>query len=127
MLSQRDKKIKRFAEKFLLKSTHPDYLFCAVLVKSNKIISYGINRKSPKPFYVASGVGEIFLHAEVDCLHMVDRDILDNTTLYIIAKSKAGNYIKTKPCTSCMKQIEKSGIKRIVYQEIDGSLIRIKV
>lgn len=127
VLTKRQKKMKRIAEKLLIKSKHPDYLFCCILVISNRILSTGINRKSRKYHYVPNGKGEIFLHAEMNCLHMIDKKVSNNADLYIYGRTRAGNFIKTKPCDSCMTQIKKSGVKRIFYQEQDGSLTELKL
>ena len=121
------KGIVKKAESLLERSNHPKYKLGAVLVKSGNILSTGINRIGPKPFYVPNNLGEITIHAEVDCLHMVDRKVSNNSTLLVTGRTVAGNYMLTRPCKSCMVQIRKMGIKEIVYQTNSGDFIKERI
>lgn len=127
MITKKDRRIIRYASRILDKSFHPDYHMCAILTKSNKILSIGINRKAPKKHYVPNNVGEIGRHAEIDCLHLVSKEKTKGTILYVLGRTAAKNYIKSKPCSSCFKIIKDMNISKVVYHGIDGTLYKIKV
>lgn len=126
-LSKRIQQALRIAEKYLDECTHPNYRLVCVLLKGDTIRSIGINRKAPKYFYVPEGIGVQGRHAEIDCLHRMDKRLTKGATLLIIGESAAGNGIKTKPCASCMKVIQNMLIKRVFYQESNGQLECVKV
>lgn len=109
------------------KSKHPWYTLGCLLIKHGRVIKRGSNSLSSKPFYAPEGPGKLGRHAEISCLHMLSRDITKGATLIVLGKTKAGNQITTRPCSSCYKHIQKMGIKRIVYQDINGNLIEERI
>ncbi len=71
----------------------------AVVVKNNKIISFGNTGISGRP------------HAEIDALNKLSKIEKKNSTIYI-SLEPCSHYGKTPPCVN---NIIKSGIKKVVY------------
>lgn len=126
-LTSKDKKFIKFTSRLIDKSLHIRYKMAAILVRGSNIVSIGINRQSPKPFYIKNDVGERGLHAEVDCLRMVSRKTTRGSTLYIQGRTAAGNTITSKPCNSCIEHLKRMKIRNIVYTNIHGELVKEKI
>jgi deoxycytidylate deaminase len=105
----------------------PKARLAAALVKSNKIMSIGINRKKTDPLQAKYGKNKesIFLHAEINCiknaLREYDVEDLKNATLYICRVKRSGQKTNkwvwglAKPCEGCSRAIVEFGIKNVVY------------
>ena len=93
----------------------------ACLVKGNKIISFGVNKRKTHPLQVkyARNSESIYLHAEIDViknsLKEISSEVLSDCTLYIARTKKNGSEGISKPCKGCMRAIETFGIKKVVY------------
>ena len=99
----------------------------SALVKNNKIMSIGINRRKTDPLQAKYGKNKdaIFLHSEINCiknaLREYDVENLKDSTLYICRvkrpdqKSKKWVWGQAKPCSGCSRAIAEFGIKNVVY------------
>jgi deoxycytidylate deaminase len=59
-------------------------------------------------------------HAEIDALKAArPGDVLE-----IIRWTKSGENKISKPCPGCLKYIREKGIRRIYYQDRNGSIVR---
>lgn len=91
------------------------------IVKKNKIISFGHNKKKTHPLQSKFNKHPeaIYLHAEIDAiknaLKRVSVDDLVGSTLYIARTKKDGSEGLAKPCKGCMQAIDSFGIKEVVY------------
>ncbi len=85
----------------------------AYLVKSGKIVSYGVNKKG---FRGAS------IHAEIDCLRKVrfQKKRGKNATLIMIRHKKDGSLGTAKPCANCIEILKGMGIKTVIWSTTDG-------
>lgn len=93
----------------------------ACVVKRNKIISFGHNKKKTHPLQnkFNKHPEAIYLHAEIDAiknaLKRVSANELAGSTLYIVRTKKNGSEGLAKPCKGCMQAIESFGICEVIY------------
>jgi len=110
--------ILEVADKCLKKSNVLHKHGC-VIVHNNKIISVGYN-------YHVNFSNGYTVHAEVDAINNISkkhRNILKNSTLYVIRKTNYDIYKSSKPCDNCAKYIKKYGISKIYYSVEDFDII----
>lgn len=103
------------AEKILKHSNHKKYLMGAVVVKSGRILSTGINKMAAPKRYTRPHRPMMHLHAEIDALAGLSKEATKNAILYINGKTAAGSDMTTKPCKTCSEFAAIMGIRRIVY------------
>lgn len=128
MITTKDYKVRRVAKKLLQLSTHPAYKFSAVLVRAGNVIKWGVNKGHSRPKFYTTPLPYIhFLHAEVACLHNVSKEQAKNATIYVFGETVEGTLTLTRPCAMCRELIERMGVRRIVYQNPDGSLDEINL
>lgn len=95
----------------------------AVLSKGSKIISVGINKpNSYHKHFVKPEHDRMALHAEVSCLYNVKKDQAKGCTLYVFGETAGGNNMLTKPCFSCTVLAKQMGVKKVIYEDREGSL-----
>lgn len=98
----------------------------AVLVKSGRIIDFGINKMSPgvvkDPRYVHKA-----LHAELALALKVEPETLRGATIYVAGYSRCGNVIKSKPCPLCEETLRQFGVKMVVYTEKSGEVVQYNI
>lgn len=99
----------------------------AAIVKNNRLISIGINRKKSDPLQAkySKNKDAIFLHAEIhaikNALKEYDVKDLEDSVLYICRvkrpaeKSKKWVWGLAKPCEGCARAIAEFGIKNVIY------------
>lgn len=92
----------RVASKVARHSTHKKHKFGAVVVRGGSVIAYAWN--TPKR------------HAEERVLNNLDSRDLKNATIYVVRNSGT----MSKPCEECMKVIEQTQIRKIVYVDWAG-------
>lgn len=106
-------------------SKSSDYKFKigAVLVKKNKILSFGYNKphkthpRSPHPYKT--------IHAELDCiLNLKEKDI-KNSEIYIYREHANGRLANAKPCSYCLSLLKSLSIK-VIYFTNDNSISSIR-
>lgn len=101
-------------------------LACAITWRKS-ILAFGMNSYKTDPFQAkfANKESKIYKHAEIDAIKRVKNrygeDIFPECTLYIIRlrkpHKKSKEYIRgmARPCSGCMKAIQKYKIKKVVY------------
>jgi tRNA(Arg) A34 adenosine deaminase TadA len=93
----------------------------ACVVKRNKIISFGHNKKKTHPLQnkFNKHPQAIYLHAEIDAiknaLKRLSVENLVGSTLYIVRTKKDGSEGLAKPCCGCMQAIESFNIGKVIY------------
>lgn len=107
----------RICEKVSKFSDHHQHKIGAIVVNNGKILSTGFNKMkthplSPHPFKSC--------HAEFMAIKYLSQKDLKNATIYVLRKSRDGKYANAKPCFSCRKLIEDSGIKKIIYTDTNS-------
>jgi deoxycytidylate deaminase len=115
MLSKRDSAYlsvaRYFATKSLAKNTHG-----AIVVKGGRVIGTGYNKNRNNPHFVSPE------HIKTDCSVHAERSAIKdagydvkNAVIYIARVNRHGEDRDSKPCSRCLRLIEESGIKRVIY------------
>ena len=115
MLSRRDSAYlsvaRYFATKSSAKNTHG-----AIVVKGGRVVGTGYNKNRNNPHFVSPE------HIKTDCSVHAERSAIKdagydvkNAVIYIARVNRHGEDRDSKPCSRCLKLIEESGIKRVVY------------
>lgn len=106
---------------------YPRARLAAALVKNNKIISFGINRKKTDPLQAKFGKNKdaIYLHAEIHAIKNALRDYtysdIVGAKLYVCRvkrpseTSKKWTWGMARPCEGCARAIVEFGISNVVY------------
>ena len=91
-----------------LKGCHSKFRHGAIVVKHNKIVSYGRNRDTFRQ--------RRCIHAEEDAINACHRRDCVGATLYVV-RVKADNLTLglSKPCSRCTTIITKAGIEQVFY------------
>jgi len=90
----------------------------AVLVKGGSVLSYSTNQNALKSWVARfrhRDKGHATKHAEVGCIHNIDRSKTSGSTLYVTRISNKGNFLLSKPCPMCKRALKNAGIKRVYY------------
>lgn len=115
----------KLARKVANLSSHRKYRYGGIVVKSNRLISVGVNKDAAPKRFVKAYRSNLALHAEVSAILNVPKESTKNATFYLFGETAAGNGINSKPCKSCMSALDSMGIKRVVYED-KGQLKEIK-
>lgn len=101
---------EKVAESSTMKQRHG-----AVIVKSGRVMSVGINkwRNHPEIIETEKIKQECSVHAEVDALSRVKNP--RGATIYIARVNRLGESGLSRPCNNCFKDLVKSGINKIIY------------
>ena len=106
---------------------YPRARMASALVKSNKIMSIGINRRKTDPMMAkyCKNKDAIFLHAEIHAIKNALKEYsvedLEDSVLYICRvkrpneKSKKWVHGMARPCSGCARAIAEFGIRNVVY------------
>lgn len=99
----------------------------AILVRQNRAVAYGFNRKKTHPFAAKFGRNSdaIYLHAETDAIRNALKDVdpsdLESMTLYVARSKKVSTHDHSlvhglaRPCEGCRRAIAQFGIKNVFY------------
>lgn len=118
-LSNKQRKMLNLAAK-IAETSELSQQHGAVIVKSGRVISVGVNKWRNKAFTVMTHPHPnpdslaLSYHAEIDALSRVG-DKISGAIIYIarINTDKLRRF--SRPCNNCMKAIHTAGIKKIVY------------
>lgn len=116
-LSNRDKQYLKLAVNAAL-SSKERRKHGAVIVKSNRVLSIGVNKFRnhpdiiPEPFIKRA----CSVHAEVDALKKIGYDAR-NATIYVARVNNQNQPMMSRPCNNCYTTIKDAGIKNIVYTD----------
>jgi deoxycytidylate deaminase len=105
----------------------PNAKIGAMIVKGNRVVSYGYNQKKTDPLQhqYAKTEGCDYIHAEIhalkNALRVLDPDELSECTLFVARAKRPHKGSKrwiqgiAKPCPGCQKAISDFGIGTTVY------------
>lgn len=110
---------------------------CAMLVKGNNVLSFGVNQKKTHPMQKIHSKNPLAqsLHAEVHAIVNALRDHskkdLRGSVLYIArVKYTTGRKDSSRglsfPCKGCLSAISKYGIKTVYFTEDSGGIGKVE-
>jgi len=115
-LSNRDKQYLKLAKNAAL-SSKERRKHGAVIIKSNRVLSIGVNKFRNHPDIIPESLVKTScsVHAEVDALNKI-KDAR-GATIYVARINNFGKSMLSRPCNNCYSAIRESGIKHIVYTD----------
>jgi tRNA(Arg) A34 adenosine deaminase TadA len=94
------------------------YRHGSVLIDKAKILNRGFNEMRPAAwvrFNRNRDFASWTMHAEISCMHGVPRKTLRGKTLVVVRINKSGQFLNSKPCSTCMYEMQRKGIKRVFF------------
>jgi len=112
-----NKRFFELAEKISKLSTHKKHKMGSVLVRKNRLISFGTNLmkthpKSPSIFK--------YIHAEFNCIINSKLDNFDDCEIYTFRKTPGGKIANSKPCFYCENLLRSLNFKNIYFSDENG-------
>jgi len=123
-MSSRHLQFLKIAKKLALKTTECKRQFGAVIVRRNRVVAMGRNRKShpkvPRAFGQLNEHRYYGLHAEIGALLKCNFDIR-GCIIYVYGQNiRSGKPVYAKPCELCTPFIKERGIKSAVFVTKQG-------
>lgn len=87
----------------------------AVVVKNGNILSIGINKNINHPDILSEShvKQNASRHAEMVALRRVANP--EGATIFVARVMRDGSEGMSKPCKNCQRELDKAGVKRVVY------------
>mgnify|MGYP000110861417 FL=1 len=98
----------------------------AFLVKKNKIIRIGWNRKRTHPEISKHPYhdGYVGTHAELDVILKSGLDNLENHSIIVLRIDRNGKLNNSKPCLGCRSVLNQFNVKNIFYSNSEGNIVK---
>lgn len=99
----------------------------AFLVKKNKIIKIGWNKKRTHPETAKHPYheGHVGTHAELDVILKSGLDSLNNHSMIILRVDRKGRLANSKPCSGCLSLIESYNVDEVFYSDAEGKIEKL--
>ena len=97
-------------------ATHRQWRVGAILVKSGRVLSTGVNRYRNDPSMVH--VGEVSYHAEEVALRRAGN--ANGATIYVARITRSGKIGEARPCKRCQALLLEYGVNTAVWTEPSG-------
>ena len=124
MLSNKEKRYLQIARKMANKNSHEQFSHGAVLVKGGSIISFAFNKNKVSSFASrfrdCERDGFATRHAELSCVLNLNRSQTEGAIIYCVRVGKGGTLRMSKPCDMCLKALQFTGVKKVVYSTGNG-------
>ena len=104
----------------------------AIIAKGGKVLSVGTNDMTKTHTIFWNGSHDKGIHAEYDAIRNMKHSrgygqkynrIANGCDMYIFRFKKSGGFGDSKPCESCCKIIDESGVSRLYYY-MNGKFIK---
>ena len=110
-------KFIKLCQKVASYSDHHQHKMAAVVIRKNKLISFGFNSlkthtKSPHLWKST--------HAEFSAIKGINKEQLEGASILVFREQRDGTMANARPCASCLKLIINSGIKKIYFTHKNG-------
>lgn len=118
-LSNKQKKFLNLAAK-IAETSELSQQHGAVIVKSGRVISVGVNKWRNKAFIEnehntpSPYSNMLSYHAEIDALNRAGTN-LNGAVIYVARINTEKEHKFSRPCNNCMEAIYAAGVKKIVY------------
>lgn len=96
----------------------------AFLVKKNKIIKIGLNKRRTHPVIKKHPYheGQVGIHAELDVILKSGKKNLRGHDLVVLRVDNNGKLNNSKPCAGCSSVIRQFGVENIYYSTSSGNI-----
>ncbi len=116
-----------YRAKNLALSNGRTYHLAAVLKRNGKVVRIGANTNKTHPRFkrqYEDGSWASHMHAEMNVLRFSQ----PGDEIEVLRFSKCSHDLTmAKPCSLCMNEIKKSGIKSVSYTDWEGNWVKIKI
>lgn len=110
-------KYLKFAQKLALRSDHKQHRLACLIVKKDRLISFGYNQLKT---HTHSPHSYKSTHAEFHAVWGENPKDLKGSTAYIYREHLNGEFALARSCPSCYNMLKSVGIKNIIYTVENG-------
>ena len=99
----------------------------AFLVKKNKIVKIGWNRKRTHPEITKHPYHEGYVgtHAELDVILKSGLDNLHNHSMIVLRVDRKRKLANSKPCSGCLSLLKSYHINEVFYSDTQGKIEKL--
>ena len=99
----------------------------AFLVKKNKIVKIGWNRKRTHPEISKHPYhdGYVGTHAELDVILKSGLDSLDDHSMIVLRVDRKGRLANSKPCPGCLSLLKSYNVDEVFYSDCEGKIEKL--
>lgn len=90
----------------------------AVISSRNRILSVGCNKRKTHP----QSPSKWSIHAEVDALLGLPREVLNGSTVCVVRLTKRGLLAMSRPCAGCVGILLEAGVSKVIFSGQDRQL-----
>ena len=99
----------------------------AFLVKKNKIVKIGWNKKRTHPKIAKHPYhdGYVGTHAELDVILKSGLDSLDDHSMIVLRVDRKGRLANSKPCPGCLSLLKSYNVYEVFYSDGEGKIEKL--
>lgn len=99
----------------------------AFLVKKNKIVKIGWNRKRTHPEISKHPYhdGYVGTHAELDVILKSGLEDLNDHSMIVLRVDRKGRLANSKPCPGCLSLLKSYNVEEVFYSDTDGNIEKL--
>jgi tRNA(Arg) A34 adenosine deaminase TadA len=99
----------------------------AFLVKKNKIVKIGWNRKRTHPEISKHPYhdGYVGTHAELDVILKSGLEDLNDHSMIVLRVNRKGRLANSKPCPGCLSLLKSYNVEEVFYSDTEGKIEKL--
>jgi tRNA(Arg) A34 adenosine deaminase TadA len=99
----------------------------AFLVKKNKIVKIGWNRKRTHPEISKHPYhdGYVGTHAELDVILKSGLEDLNDHSMIVLRVDRKGRLANSKPCPGCLSLLKSYNVDEVFYSDTEGNIEKL--
>ena len=99
----------------------------AFLVKKNKIVKIGWNRKRTHPEISKHPYhdGYVGTHAELDVILKSGLEDLNDHSMIVLRVDRKGRLANSKPCPGCLSLLKSYNVEKVFYSDTEGKIEKL--
>jgi hypothetical protein len=99
----------------------------AFLVKKNKIVKIGWNKKRTHPKIAKHPYhdGYVGTHAELDVILKSGLEDLNDHSMIVLRVDRKGRLANSKPCTGCLSLLKSYNLSEVFYSDTEGKIEKL--
>jgi tRNA(Arg) A34 adenosine deaminase TadA len=99
----------------------------AFLVKKNKIVKIGWNRKRTHPVISKHPYhdGYVGTHAELDVILKSGLEDLNDHSMIVLRVDRKGRLANSKPCPGCLSLLKSYNVEEVFYSDAEGKIEKL--
>jgi tRNA(Arg) A34 adenosine deaminase TadA len=99
----------------------------AFLVKKNKIVKIGWNRKRTHPEISKHPYhdGYVGTHAELDVILKSGLEDLNDHSIIVLRVDRKGRLANSKPCPGCLSLLKSYNVEEVFYSDSEGNIEKL--